>query len=142
LVRWGYLLQLQEASPQWAAAVQSFVDKGFDQLLATGSCHDDVEEQCVEAGAGSSADKDAHQAAQLFEGVVELFKALAAAALLPVVCNNPSCESLASVSEAAAAGKLCAGCRCRYCSAACQQADWRRHKHVCRRMAAAGEVCS
>jgi hypothetical protein len=44
---------------------------------------------------------------------LELCRALAAAAPLPVVCNNPNCDNLAGVSEAAAASKLCAGCRCR-----------------------------
>jgi hypothetical protein len=135
LVRWGYLLQLQQASSQWAAAMQSFTDEGFDKVL----------EMCTEAGAGSSADRDVHnttcQRSQLLEGAMQLLKALAAAAPLPVVCNNPSCKNLAAMSEAAAAGKRCASCRCRYCSVACQQADWRRHKHACRRMAAAGEVC-
>jgi hypothetical protein len=63
---------------------------------------------------------------------------LVAAAPLPLVCNNPGCENMAGVSEAGGARKVCAGCRCRYCSAACQAADWRRHKRACKRMAAAG----
>jgi hypothetical protein len=65
-----------------------------------------------------------------------------AAAPLPLVCNNPGCENMAGVSEAGAARKVCAGCRCRYCSAACQTADWRRHKRACKCMAAAGQACS
>jgi hypothetical protein len=78
---------------------------------------------------------------QPYADALELCMALAAAAPLPVVCNNPSCENLAGVSEAAAASRKCAGCKCRYCSAACQQADWLRHKRACKRMVAACQAC-
>jgi hypothetical protein len=74
----------------------------------------------------------------VFTDCLQLCKALVAAAPLPMTCNNPYCDNLAGASEAAAAMKLCAGCRCRYCSAACQAADRRRHKHACRKVAAAG----
>jgi hypothetical protein len=73
---------------------------------------------------------------------VGLCRALADAAPITVVCNNPSCENLAGVSEAAASCKACPGCRCRYCSAACYRADWRRHKHACKQLAAAGFTCA
>jgi hypothetical protein len=72
---------------------------------------------------------------------MQLCRALVAAAPLPLVCNNLSCENLAGESEAAIAVKSCAGCRCRYCSAACQAADWKRHKKACKAMAGAGLVC-
>ncbi|KAF6252304.1 hypothetical protein COO60DRAFT_1672918 [Scenedesmus sp. NREL 46B-D3] len=52
-----------------------------------------------------------------FTDLLQLCRALAAAAPLPVVRNNPGCENLAGAG------------------------DWRRHKHACRHMAAAGEVC-
>jgi hypothetical protein len=65
-------------------------------------------------------------------------RTLVALAPLPVVCNNPGCGELSGVSEAAAARYVCAGCGCRYCSAACQAAGWRGHKKACRRMAAYG----
>jgi hypothetical protein len=81
-------------------------------------------------------------ALQFAEQCMQLCRALVAAAPLPLVCNNPGCEAMAGLSEAAAARKVCAGCRCRYCSAACQAADWRRHKRACKRMAAAGQACS
>jgi hypothetical protein len=71
-----------------------------------------------------------------------LCRTLAAAAPVTAVRNNPSCTDLRGVSEAAAACKACAGCRCRYCSVACQRGDWKRHKGACRRMAAAGETCA
>ncbi|KAF6260200.1 hypothetical protein COO60DRAFT_1508062 [Scenedesmus sp. NREL 46B-D3] len=78
---------------------------------------------------------------QLYADGLQLCRALVAAAPLPLVCNNPSCENLTGATEAGVATKLCAGCRCRYCSAACQAADWRRHKKACKAMAAAGLVC-
>ncbi|KAF6254936.1 hypothetical protein COO60DRAFT_273590 [Scenedesmus sp. NREL 46B-D3] len=78
---------------------------------------------------------------QLHTDALELCRALVAAVPLPVVCNNPNCESLEGASEAAAASKMCAGCHCRYCSAACQAADWRRHRRACKGMVAAGQKC-
>jgi lipoate synthase len=79
---------------------------------------------------------------QLYEDALQLCRVLVAAAPLPLVCNNPSCENLARASETAVATKLCVGCRCRYCSAACQTADWRRHRRGCKAMTAAGLVAS
>uniref|UniRef100_A0A383V5G8 MYND-type domain-containing protein n=1 Tax=Tetradesmus obliquus TaxID=3088 RepID=A0A383V5G8_TETOB len=130
-LKWGYLLNLQQSSTRWAAAAAEYraaMQASAQQLAADG--------------------EDAHPAAcpaaqvgQQYQAAVKLCRALAAAAPVPALCNNPGCENLAGVSEAAAASKACAGCRCRYCSAACQTADWKRHKHACRRMAAAGVTC-
>jgi hypothetical protein len=78
------------------------------------------------------------QTQQLYRDVLCLCRTLTAVAQLPVVCNNPGCAELGGVSEAAAAHYVCAGCGCRYCSAACQAAGWRSHKKTCRRMAACG----
>jgi hypothetical protein len=78
---------------------------------------------------------------QMYADAMELCRNIAAAVPLPLVCNNPSCENLAGPSEKAAAAKMFGGCRCRYCSAACQAADRRRHKKACRRMMAAGLMC-
>jgi hypothetical protein len=75
---------------------------------------------------------------QVFTDCLQLCKAMVAAAPLPTTCNNPHCENLARVSDIVAARKACAGCRCRYCSAACQAADRRRHKHACRKIVGAG----
>jgi hypothetical protein len=77
---------------------------------------------------------------QLYAGARELCRPEVAAVPLPLVCNNPSCNNLTSASEADAAKKLCAGCRCRY-SPACQTADWKRHRRACKRMAAAEQAC-
>jgi hypothetical protein len=127
-VKWGYLLCLQQCSPQWAAAVAAYEAnqqnwEGFNARA-----------MCTTAAA-------AEQHSQLYAEAIDLCRALVAAAPLPVVCNNPVCENTEGVSEAAAACKACAGCRCRYCSVACQRADWIRHKGACRRMAAAGQAC-
>jgi hypothetical protein len=127
-VKWGYLLRLQQCSSQWAAAVAAY--EANPQNWAE-----------VEAGALPSTAAVVEQHSQQYAEAISLCRALAAAAPLPVVCNNPVCENTEGVSEAAAASKACAGCRCRYCSVACQRADWKRHKVACRRMAAAGQAC-
>jgi hypothetical protein len=127
-VKWGYLLRLQQCSPQWAAAVAAYEGKQPNW------------EQVAAASLPSTA-AAAEQHSQQYAEAIGLCRALAAAAPLPVLCNNPSCGNMDGVSEAAAASKACAGCRCRYCSVACQKADWKRHKIACRRMAAAGQAC-
>jgi hypothetical protein len=59
-----------------------------------------------------------------------------------VGCSNSHCTSQSSPSVGGLVvgrkGVRCGGCRvARYCSPACQQADWPQHRHVCRRLAAA-----
>jgi hypothetical protein len=127
-IKWGYLLRLQQCSPEWAAAVAAYEAN-----------QPDWEE--VEAGVLPSTAAAAEQLIQWYAEAIGLCRTLVAAAPLPVVCNNPSCDNTEGVSEAAAASKACAGCRCRYCSVACQRADWKRHKRACRLMAAAGQAC-
>jgi hypothetical protein len=78
------------------------------------------------------------QMRQLYHDSLAVCRTLVALVPLPVVCNNPRCVDLSGVSEAAAAHYVCAGCVCRYCSAACQAAGWRSRKKACRRMAAYG----
>jgi hypothetical protein len=132
-VKWGYLLQLQQASPRWAAAVAAFDAKwpGW---------RDDAKFAVGQSASGPS-NEAMQQMQQQYTDTVELCRSLTAAAPLPLLCNNPGCDSLARVSEAAAASKRCAGCRCHYCSVECQRADWKRHKHACKSMAAAGLAC-
>jgi hypothetical protein len=60
-----------------------------------------------------------------------------------VGCSHQRCTNLSGPSaEGLVAGRKgvrCGGCRvARYCSPACQQADWPQHRHVCRRLGAAG----
>jgi hypothetical protein len=122
------LLRLQQRSPQWAAAVAAYEANQPNWLE-------------VQAGALPSTAAAAEQHSQQYAEAVGLCRALVAAAPLPVVCNNPSCGNIDGLGEAAAASKTCTGCRCRYCSVACQKADWKQHKIACRRMAAAGQAC-
>jgi hypothetical protein len=75
---------------------------------------------------------------QVYSDALRFCRTVVAVAPLPVVCNNPRCGDLSGMSEAASAHYVCAGCGCRYCSAACQAAGWRSHKMACRRMAAYG----
>jgi hypothetical protein len=100
----------------------------------------DSSSECI-VGACTSSSQQQPDVSQLYADALQLCRALAAAAPLRLVCNNPGCDNLEEASEAAVASKMCAGCHCRYCSAACQAADWRRHKKGCEAMAAAGLVC-
>jgi hypothetical protein len=136
--KWGHLLHLQHFSPDWAAAVEAFAEKWPRW------CDDDVEATYAQVLDGTllMLDSNTSEVQLLFDDVLQLVRELVDAAPLPVVCNNPGCESLAGVSEAAAGCKACAVCRCRYCSVACQRTDWKRHKPACKRMAAAGMTCA
>ena len=75
-----------------------------------------------------------HQAADGDVGAVQRAQALAA---LPR-CAHLACTNLAGASEALLHTRACSGCRvARYCSTACQLADWRAgHKSVCALLAA------
>jgi hypothetical protein len=123
-VKWGYLLRLQQCSPHWAAASAVF------------DAHWPYFEEW------SADTEDGEYLEQQYYDAVALCMALADAAPITVVCNNPDCENMAGVSEAAASCKACSRCRCRYCSVECQNADWRRHKQACRQLAAAGCICT
>lgn len=61
----------------------------------------------------------------------------AAEALATRNCGHVGCASILGASEAdAPRGKRCAACRLvRYCSVACQAADWPGHKAACRELA-------
>uniref|UniRef100_A0A383VY06 phytol kinase n=1 Tax=Tetradesmus obliquus TaxID=3088 RepID=A0A383VY06_TETOB len=128
--KWGHLLQLPLINPTWAAAAAAFNTKWNSYDWGQ------LQEQLFSVDAS-----EAETAQQLYQDVLQLCRALVAAAPITVVCNNPSCTTLAGVSEAAASCKACGRCGCRYCSVACQRADWRRHKQACQCMAAAGMTC-
>jgi hypothetical protein len=125
-IKWGHLLQLQY-SPQLAAAAAKFAAKWPNRYT----------DKSLIIGARAAA----AQTEEMYADALQLCRVLAAAAPLHGVCNYLGCEKLAGVSEAAAAGKTCAGCKASYCSVACQTADWPLHKHACKRMSAAGERC-
>jgi hypothetical protein len=152
-VKWGYLSHVL-CSSDWTQTVAVF-DNRWPDMRAVLDRHRQASEQVsadsssssssssrTNANAGITQQQAADDVSQLYSDALELCRALVAATPLPLVCNNPGCETITGVSEASVARKVCAGCRCRYCSAACQTADWRRHKRACKRMAAAGQTCS
>jgi hypothetical protein len=105
-VKWGYLLRLPQINPQWAAALAAYQGKRQDWVE-------------VKAGAPPSSAAAAtvavaveEQRIQQCRGAIELCRVLVAAARITVICNNPSCENLGGVSEAAAACKACVSCGC------------------------------
>jgi hypothetical protein len=157
--RWHYLLEQPRKSKRWAEAAAVFDSRWPDALgmmsaaaaAAAVKLLTDTGETSDSSNSSSNADgtSSAHHQqlgpddiTQLYADALQLCRALVAAAPLPLVCNNPSCDNLVGASETTVATKLCAGCRCRYCSAACQAADWRRHRRGCKAMAAAGLVAS
>jgi hypothetical protein len=130
-VKWSYLLHLQESDPQWAAATAGFASHwhAFDW-------------SCLNNQIFTTAPAAQLALQVLYEDALQLCRTLTDVAPITVVCNNPSCQNLACVREAASACKACTGCGCRYCSELCQRADWKRHKPACKRMAAAGQTCA
>jgi hypothetical protein len=158
-VRWGYLLLQLQQSKGWAEAAAAFDSKWPDALRVLNAALADQSNTGTAGNIGSSSSSSTAVGAsssqqqqqqpsaqddisQMYADALQLCRALVAAAPLPLVCNNPSCDNLAGASETAVATKLCAGCRCRYCSAACQAADWRRHRKGCKAMTAAGLAAS
>jgi hypothetical protein len=93
-----------------------------------------VPESHDEAQASGSAEQQEDRVDALVEGMFCVSLMLTAAVPLPEVCNNPHCESLGGVSEAAAAVKACGGCGARYCSRECQESHWKVHRRACRRL--------
>jgi hypothetical protein len=139
-LRWQHLLQLHRSrkllgavtkfSSQWSQHTASDSPLGLDVTALS---------KAFAAGrTGLVSSEQRMQMQQMYQDAMDSCRTIVAVAPLPVVCNNPGCRELTGVSEAAAARYVCAGCACRYCSAACQAAGWRSHKKACRRMAACG----
>jgi hypothetical protein len=128
-LKWGHLLKLQQSSAHWAAAVTAHSTSCKNSITGPQLQGDD------ESAAGMA--RQVEQTRREYAASIALCKELAAAAPLAVVCNNLGCSNLAGVSDAVTGARACSGCRCRYCSVECQKADWQRHKHACRSMAAA-----
>jgi hypothetical protein len=75
---------------------------------------------------------------QLLQQVQEFAGGVCGALPLRHCCNNPGCVNMDGLSEAAlvaGAGSRCSRCKvCYYCSKGCQEAAWRLHKPVCKRL--------
>jgi hypothetical protein len=124
-VRWQHLLRLHESRKLMAAVTALRWAPGHIVPL-------------IVSDALRVSSREQMHLRQMYQDAMDVCRSLVAVAPLPVVCNNPQCKALHRVSDAAAARYVCAGCGCRYCSAACQAAGWRSHKKACRRMAACG----
>jgi hypothetical protein len=145
-VRWQYLLRLLE-SRKLAFATAAFSSKWTISRIESVISANKLDPKAVSEGwesgeviAAALSSENFVQLHQLYHDALSVCQTLTAVAPLPVVCNNPGCwvRTLEHASEAAAARYVCAGCGCRYYSAACQAAGWRSHKKACRRMAACG----
>jgi hypothetical protein len=143
-VCWQHLLRLHESRKlaaacdthwrQWSPSFVNAVNRSFKMYAEDLIGRPYTAAEAVAAASGGQL----QQMRQLYHDALGFCRTLTAVAPLPVVNNNPWCVELRGVSEAAAARYACAGCGCRYCSAACQAAGWRSHKKACRRMAACG----
>jgi hypothetical protein len=107
-VVWPHLMQLH-AAPQLVKAVEAFTS-------SSSSSSGDIDQQ------------------QQVSGLLSFCRVLTAAVPLPEVCNYTGCQRLGSLSEAAAATKVCSLCGTRYCCRQCQEADWKQHKPACKRL--------
>jgi hypothetical protein len=143
-VRWQHLLSLH-LSLKLVAASMSFGNAWSKEDFNVVLCRNQVPPGALSQGqsvaevyAAAVSKEQLAEMRQLYQDALQFCRTITALAPLPVVCNNPRCGELSGVSEAAAARYVCAGCGCRYCSAACQAAGWRSHKKACRRMAAYG----
>jgi hypothetical protein len=144
-VCWQYLLRLHKLRKLTAAAAALSSKWGAAAIAAVLEPQEDVEQltntssmPADSKAAGNLGQNLTEYLQQLYHDALAFCRVLTAVAPLPVVCNNARCSTIAGMSEAAAARFMCAGCGCRYCSAACQAASWRGHKKACRRMAACG----
>jgi len=116
------------------------------QLAAAGYDSEAVKQQLQDAAATLepfSIPKHAWDHAVINHGVEQL-QALGltlTALAIPLACNNPACSNLSGASELQLVGgrsAICAGClKARYCSRQCQREHWKRHKPVCKALAAA-----
>ena len=81
-----------------------------------------AEQACGEAAPGASR----QQAAVLLRAEL---------ALATRGCTHLACTNCSGASEAGFKGRRCGGCHLvRYCSEACRDADWDRHRRQCRRL--------
>jgi hypothetical protein len=136
-VRWRHLLRLQESRKLMGAVAASSKNWKPSSIISfLGHGENALSEAFASGRAGHVSIEQRMQLRQMYQDAMAFCRTLSAVAPLPVVCNNPQCTALHCVSEAAAARYMCAGCGCRYCSAACQAAGWRSHKKACWRMAA------
>jgi hypothetical protein len=141
---WPHRLQLH-AAPKLVAAAEQLQERWAESYAEMVVQHSSSSRGAANPGhvasmdpAEQQQDTQEQQASKRLEGLVadvlSFCRRVAAAVPLPEVCNNPSCECLEGVSEAAAAVKACSGCGARYCSVQCQQAHYRVHKKACRRL--------
>jgi hypothetical protein len=135
----GLGLSMQSGGPGSRRQAQASQGQGRATAAATAAAGTPV---CVlpKPGACSSSSSLKQCAKDLLGIAVKIDHACCPRVLL-VGCSNPPCNDLSGPSAeelvAGRKGVRCGGCRvARYCSPACQQADWPRHRHMCRRLAA------
>ncbi|GBF97928.1 hypothetical protein Rsub_10601 [Raphidocelis subcapitata] len=93
-------------------------------------------------GGGSAAGSQGGRAAAAAPAPAAAPALLLPPGLLPA-CANPDCSNLEGPSEAALPTKRCRGClTLRYCGAACQTADWPRHRARCKELRTAGAAAA
>jgi hypothetical protein len=140
--------QQQQQQQQWQECLNHFM--GFCKVAAAPIATKMVPQGSTSSSSGSRAEANSGHVAEegpteqkgehlpdlvaVVDDFMSFCRLVAAAVPLSEVCNNPSCECLGGLTEAAAAVKACGKCGTRYCSHECQQAHWGQHKKACRRL--------
>ena len=155
IARQVLLANLQQLQYSLAIVVQWLDATGtVQQLTALGYQPQDMQQQLAEAADAMRAISTNLQAAGPSTGSSAALAVMKAAQqqlqaagrvltcfAVPHTCNNVFCSNLVGPSEAQLVRRnshVCSGCHtARYCGKACQRAAWRRHKPVCKALAAA-----
>ena len=94
----------------------------------------------------AEGDSDSQQVVQLVQLLPEMLR-VSELLLVEVPCtfgcSNPGCVDLSGSSEVKGSCKVCTGCNvvC-YCSKECQNAHWKRHKELCKKLQAGPSGCA
>jgi hypothetical protein len=138
---------------RWVAVVFSWVDSirsHAAQAALAAAAGGDLQQFRQQLEALSAAQQAVRQEGVSEDALAALVEQMHATGVMlssvavPHFCNNPGCVNLTGPTEVQlVSGRscICAGCRvARYCGAGCQRQAWRKHKPVCKTLAAAAEV--
>jgi hypothetical protein len=121
----GYGVQQLTALLQGLLAAQAAVDRSMFDVSGEG---------CIKTATAA------------LRAELEAAGAALTALATPAFCNNPACQNVSGPTELSlVSGRSClcgACCVARYCSRACQRAQWAQHKPVCKALAAAAAAAA
>ena len=88
-------------------------------------------------------DSISQQQVELLQKMLRVSELLLAEVPCTLGCSNPGCVDLSGSSEEKVSSRVCSGCKvvC-YCSKECQNAHWKRHKGLCKKLGAGPSGCA